>query len=52
MMVKTRSSQRGISFFGLLILGVVFAQGLLAGRRKPAAHPEQAAVSESHRIAD
>ena len=35
-----------------IILGVVFAQGLLAGRRKPAAHPEQAAVSESHRIAD
>ena len=35
-----------------IILGVVFAQGLLAGRRKPAAHPEQAVVSESHRIAD
>ena len=35
-----------------IILGVVFAQGLLAGRRKPATHPEQAAVSESHRIAD
>ena len=35
-----------------IILGVVFAQGLLAGRRKPAAHPEQVAVSESHRIAD
>ena len=35
-----------------IILGVVFAQGLLAGRRKPPTHPEQAAVSESHRIAD
>ena len=35
-----------------IILGVVFAQGLLAGRRKPAAHPEQAVISESHRIAD
>ena len=35
-----------------IILGVVFAQGLLAGRRKPAAHPEQAGISESHRIAD
>ena len=35
-----------------IILGVVFAQGLLAARRKPAGHPEQAAVSEAHRIAD
>ena len=35
-----------------IILGVVFAQGLLAGRRKPPTHHEQAAVSESHRIAD
>ena len=35
-----------------IILGVVFAQGLLAARRKPTGHPEQAAVSEAHRIAD
>lgn len=35
-----------------IILGVVFAQGLLAGRRKPTTHPEQAGISESHRIAD
>ena len=35
-----------------IILGVVFAQGLLAGKRKPPVHPEQAAISESHRIAD
>ena len=35
-----------------IILGVVFAQGLLAGKRKPPVHPEQAAISETHRIAD
>ena len=35
-----------------IILGVVFAQGLLAARRKPTGHPVQAAVSEAHRIAD
>ena len=34
-----------------IILGVVFAQGLLAGR-KPPAHPEQAGISESHRVSD
>ncbi|MEN9310282.1 MAG: hypothetical protein RLY77_407, partial [Pseudomonadota bacterium] len=34
-----------------IILGVVFAQGLLAGRRKPA-HAEQVGVSEAHHIAD
>jgi drug/metabolite transporter (DMT)-like permease len=34
-----------------IILAVVFAQGLLAGRRRTA-HPEQAAVSETHRVAD
>lgn len=33
MMVKTRSSQRGISFFGLLILGVVFALLAIVGAR-------------------
>jgi len=33
-----------------IILAVVFAQGLLAGRRGRA-HPEQAAVSETHRVA-
>ena len=35
-----------------IILGVVFAHGLLAGKRKPPVHPEQAAISETHRIAD
>ena len=35
-----------------IILGVVFAQGLLAGKRKQPVHAEQAAVSEAHRIAD
>ena len=35
-----------------IILGVVFAQGLLAGKRKTPLHPEQAGVSEAHRIAD
>ena len=34
-----------------IILGVVFAQGLLAGRRGRA-HAEQAGVSETHNIAD
>lgn len=34
-----------------VILGVVFAQGLLAGRRGRK-HPEQAGVSEAHRIAE
>ena len=34
-----------------IILGVVFAQGLLAGRRQPA-HVEQVGVSESHHLAD
>ena len=34
-----------------IILGVVFAQGLLAGRRQPA-HVEQIGVSESHHLAD
>jgi drug/metabolite transporter (DMT)-like permease len=34
-----------------IILGVVFAQGLLAGRRQPA-HPEQVGVSETHHVAD
>ena len=34
-----------------IILAVVFAQGLLAGRRGRA-HPEQAATSETHRVAD
>ena len=34
-----------------IILGVVFAQGLLAGRGKPA-HAEQAGLSETHRVAD
>jgi drug/metabolite transporter (DMT)-like permease len=34
-----------------IILAVVFAQGLLAGRRARA-HPQQAAVSETHRVAD
>ncbi|MDE2407166.1 MAG: EamA family transporter [Xanthomonadaceae bacterium] len=34
-----------------IILGVVFAQGLLAGRRAPA-HPEQVGVSETHHVAD
>ena len=33
-----------------IILGVVFAQGLLAGRRQPA-HVEQVGVSESHHLA-
>lgn len=33
-----------------IILAVVFVQGLLAGRRKPTAHPEQAATSETHRM--
>lgn len=37
-----------------IILGVVFAQGLLAGRRKhePAEHPETLAVAESRQVAD
>jgi drug/metabolite transporter (DMT)-like permease len=35
-----------------IILGVVFAQGLLAGKRKPPVHPEQAAISETHRAID
>ena len=34
-----------------IILGVVFAQGLLAGRGQPA-HAEQAGLSETHRVAD
>lgn len=34
-----------------IILAVVFAQGLLAGRRRPA-HAEQAAISETHHVAD
>ena len=34
-----------------IILGVVFAQGLLAGRRKPA-HVEQTGLSETHGIAE
>ena len=34
-----------------IILGVVFAQGLLAGRRKPA-QPQQAGVSEAHRVSE
>lgn len=34
-----------------IILGVVFAQGLLAARRKPV-HTEQVGVSEAHHIAD
>ena len=34
------------------ILCVVFALVLLPGRRTPPPHPEQTAVSESHRIAD
>lgn len=40
-------------FYGgvAIILAVVFVQGLLTGRRKPA-HTEQMAVSETHHIAD
>lgn len=39
-------------YFGVaIILGVVFAQGLLAGRRQ-ASHLEQVGVSESHQLAD
>lgn len=40
-------------FYGgvAIILAVVFAQGLLAGRRRPA-HAEQAAISEAHHVAD
>jgi len=40
-------------FYGgvAIILGVVFAQGLLAGRRPPS-HAEQAAVSEAHRLTE
>ncbi|RZA16375.1 MAG: EamA family transporter, partial [Lysobacteraceae bacterium] len=34
-----------------IILGVVFAQGLLAGRRQPA-HAGQVGVSEAHHVAD
>ena len=34
-----------------IILGVVFAQGLLAGLGQPA-HAEQAGLSETHRVAD
>lgn len=34
-----------------IILGVVFAQGMLASRRKPV-HPEQVGISEAHGIAD
>ncbi len=39
-------------YFGVaIILGVVFAQGLLASRRAPA-HPEQVGVSETHNVAE
>ncbi|WP_256645418.1 DMT family transporter [Thermomonas paludicola] len=42
----------GTFYLGVaIILGVVFAQGLLASRRKPA-HAEQIGVSETHHVAD
>jgi drug/metabolite transporter (DMT)-like permease len=42
----------GTFYLGVaIILGVVFAQGLLASRRKPA-HAEQVGVSETHHVAD
>ena len=39
-------------YFGVaIILGVVFAQGLLAGRRAPR-HAQQVGVNETHHVAD